>query len=91
MDEAHHETVYFTGRVQGVGFRYSTLEIAREFEVSGFVKNLADGRVQLEVEGKSSEVSSFIAAIEQRMHGYLRKLERSAQARPAQFSGFTIR
>jgi len=91
MADVHHETVFFTGRVQGVGFRYTTLEVARGFEVCGYVKNLADGRVQLEAEGKADEVSAFIAAVEDRMHGYLRKTERAAQKRPAQFSGFTIK
>ena len=91
MPDVHHETVYFSGRVQGVGFRYTTLQVAREFDVSGFVRNLADGRVQLEAEGKAVDVAAFISAVEERMHGYLRKTERSSQTRPAQFSGFAIR
>ena len=91
MADVHHETVFFTGRVQGVGFRYTTLEVARGFEVCGFVKNLVDGRVQLEVEGKVDEVNAFLTAVEERMHGYVRKTERSAHKRPAQFSGFTIK
>jgi acylphosphatase len=91
MADVRHETVFFSGRVQGVGFRYTTLQVATEFDVSGFVKNLADGRVQLEVEGKAEDVTAFIAALEERMHGYLRKTERSAHTRAAQFSGFTIR
>jgi acylphosphatase len=90
MADVHHESVFFTGRVQGVGFRYTTLQVAREYEVSGLVKNLADGRVQLEVEGKADEVSAFVTALEQRMHGYVRKTERSSDIRPAQFSGFVI-
>ncbi len=91
MSELHHETVFFTGRVQGVGFRYTTLQVAREFEVAGFVCNLPDGRVHLEAEGRPGEVAAFIAAVEERMHGHIRKTERSARMRPAQFSGFTIK
>lgn len=91
MADVHHETVFFTGRVQGVGFRYTTLQVATEFDVSGFVKNLADGRVQLEVEGKAEDVTAFIAALEERMHGYVRKTERSSEKRAAQFNGFTIK
>jgi acylphosphatase len=90
MSDVHHETVFFTGRVQGVGFRYTTLQVAREYDVSGFVKNLVDGRVQLEAEGRPEEVEAFITALEQRMHGYVRKTERSSEKRPAQFRGFTI-
>lgn len=90
MADVHHESVFFTGRVQGVGFRYTALQVAREYEVAGYVKNLADGRVQLEVEGRAEEVAAFVDALEQRMHGYVRKMERSVEQRAAQFSGFKI-
>lgn len=91
MADVHHETVYFSGHVQGVGFRYQTLQAAKGFEVSGFVRNLPDGRVQLEAEGQKSEVAAFVAAVEEQLAGYIRKVERTAGARPAQFAGFTIR
>ncbi|MDB6170462.1 MAG: acylphosphatase [Verrucomicrobia bacterium] len=91
MPEVHHETVFFSGRVQGVGFRYSALQVAKEFEVAGFVQNLTDGRVQLEVEGADDEVKGFVNAVEERLHGYVRKTERTADRRAPQFSGFTIR
>jgi acylphosphatase len=90
MADVHHETVYFTGHVQGVGFRYTALQIAKEFEVAGCVRNLPDGRVQLEAEGRASDVAAFIAGVEERMHGYVRKTERSAGKRAPQFSGFTL-
>lgn len=91
MPEIHHEIVYFSGRVQGVGFRYSALQAAKEFEVSGFVSNLPDGRVLLEAEGSPGEVGAFIAAVEERMHGHVRKVERQGTSRSAQFSGFCIK
>jgi len=91
MPDLHHENVLFSGHVQGVGFRYTSLQVAKEFEVSGYVQNLPDGRVQLEVEGRKEEVQGFIKAVEERMHGCIRNLERSARTRPAQFSGFVIR
>jgi acylphosphatase len=90
MADVHHETVFFTGRVQGVGFRYSTLQVAKEFEVTGFVKNLPDGRVQLEAEGRVDEVGAFVTAVEERMHGYIRKTDRAGRKRPSQFSSFQI-
>lgn len=91
MADVHHETVFFSGHVQGVGFRYSVLQIAREFDVAGFVCNLADGRVQLEVEGSQRDIDSFVDAVQEKMHGYIRKMERSARKRTAQFSGFVIK
>jgi acylphosphatase len=91
MPEIHHETAVFTGRVQGVGFRYTALQVAREYEVSGFVSNLPDGRVLLEVEGRPEEVEAFIAALHERMQGYVRKVERQSRVREAQFAGFSVR
>lgn len=90
-EDVHHETVFFTGHVQGVGFRYSALQIAKEFDVAGFVCNLPDGRVHLEAEGRAAEVAAFITGVEERMHGHVRKTERAAGRRVPQFSGFIIK
>jgi acylphosphatase len=91
MADVHHETVIFSGHVQGVGFRYSVMQVAREFEVAGYVSNLLDGRVQLEAEGGAADIAAFVAAVEERMHGHIRKVERSGSVRPARFRGFTIK
>src|SRR6218665_1270153 len=77
MSGVYHTTVFFNGRVQGVGFRYQTVQVAKEFDVSGWVMNLPDGRVQLEAEGRAGEVKDFIAALQERMEGYIRKVEQS--------------
>lgn len=91
MTEVFHEAIFFTGHVQGVGFRYSTLQVAKEFEVSGFVRNLADGRVQVEVEGAAGEIDAFAEAVQEKMHGYIRKVERTRNRRAPEFAGFTLR
>ena len=91
MSAVYHENVFFSGHVQGVGFRYAALQVAKGYEVAGYVTNLADGRVQLEAEGRESEVKAFIADVGEEMLGHIRKTERAAARRPAQFSGFTIR
>ncbi|MDQ5980240.1 MAG: acylphosphatase [Verrucomicrobiota bacterium] len=91
MSGVYHATVFFSGRVQGVGFRYQTLQVAKEFEVSGQVMNLPDGRVQLEAEGRAQEVKDFIAAVQERMEGHIRKVEQTTGMREPQFVGFTIR
>ncbi|MDR1789547.1 MAG: acylphosphatase [Opitutaceae bacterium] len=90
MPETHYENIHFSGRVQGVGFRYATLQAAKEFEVSGVVRNLDDGRVQLEVEGRPGEVEAFVAEIGERLHGHIRSTERRGGVREARFSGFSI-
>lgn len=55
--------VIFEGRVQGVGFRYTTKDLARGFDVTGTVRNLPDGTVELIVSGEKGEVADFIREI----------------------------
>ncbi len=91
MADVHHEQVFFSGHVQGVGFRYTALQVAKEFEVAGVVRNLADGRVQIEAEGQAAEIERFVTALQERMHGMIRKVERTGSTRAPQFSGFGIK
>lgn len=91
MSEVQHETVFFSGHVQGVGFRYTTLQVAKEYEVAGFVCNLADGRVHLEAEGMKSEIEGFLKGLGEAMPGYIREMERRSARREPQFRGFSIR
>lgn len=55
--------VIFEGRVQGVGFRYTVKDLARGFEICGFVKNLDDGSVDLQVMGEADELDAFLREI----------------------------
>jgi acylphosphatase len=55
--------VLYQGRVQGVGFRFSVKSISTGYDVVGSVKNLIDGRVELEIQGEESEVEEFLKAI----------------------------
>lgn len=84
-------TVHFTGHVQGVGFRYAVLQVAKGYEVTGFVENLSDGRVLAVAEGERSEVDAFVDAIGERMQGYIRKTDRHDSSGPRQHQGFLIR
>jgi len=59
--------VHYWGRVQGVGFRMTTLRIARQYLVKGYVRNLPDGQVEVLVVGGSDEVQRFLGAIAARM------------------------
>ena len=67
--------VYYSGTVQGVGFRYTVMRLAGPRDVAGFVKNLADGRVELVAEGPQGEVRGLLSSIEERMGGYIRRAE----------------
>ena len=64
--------VVYTGRVQRVGFRYRAVEIAREFPVTGWVKNLSTGQVELWAEGDEDSVKAFLAAIRAAWGSFIR-------------------
>ncbi len=91
MSSFNYEIVHFSGRVQGVGFRYNVSQVAKEYEVCGFVQNLTDGRVKLEVQGAAAEIAAFVESIEARMHGYVRQVERERGHGDPRFAGFSIR
>jgi acylphosphatase len=55
--------VFYEGYVQGVGFRFTCKQIARGYDVVGWVRNLADGRVELQCSGETAEVEAFLAGI----------------------------
>lgn len=56
--------ILYSGRVQGVGFRYTARTVAHGFEITGTVRNLADGRVELIAEGGRAELEEFRKAVQ---------------------------
>ena len=84
-------TALVSGRVQGVGFRWTVKSIARGFEVVGSVRNLADGRVELQCSGERSEVEAFLKAIrESELESHIRNVEVQEIAPLAGVRGFEI-
>jgi acylphosphatase len=81
----------YRGQVQGVGFRYTAVHIARRFDVTGYVKNLEDGRVELIAEGSTEEVDAFLAAVASAMRGNIRDTEQDTLTPSGEFTGFEIR
>lgn len=67
--------VWFSGLVQGVGFRYETLKVAKGYEVTGFVENLSDGRVHLIAQGSPRETKEFVEAVSESLSDYIREKE----------------
>lgn len=83
--------VYYTGRVQGVGFRYSVKSLAAGFEATGTVRNLDDGRVEILAEGAQAELEEFLQAIRDSEVGRFVRQEEVTWAVPTgQFRGFEI-
>ena len=56
--------IFYTGRVQGVGFRYTAEAIAHRLELTGWVKNLPDGRVELVCEGPKDKIEALFSEIQ---------------------------
>jgi acylphosphatase len=83
--------VYFSGHVQGVGFRYTTRQIAGGFDVTGFVRNLSDGRVYLVVEADKDEITRFLKEIHSQLGEYIRDVQVAELAAAGEFTGFSIR
>ena len=83
-------TAYYRGQVQGVGFRYSVCRLAGRFDVKGFVRNLADGRVQVVAEGQSDELNRFLQAIDGEMAGHIRGRELDKQEPSGEFRDFGL-
>lgn len=73
--------VHYTGQVKGVGFRATAAELARGYPVTGWVKNLADGRVELLVEGPEEAVKAFLKAVHSRWRRNITKEQ--VEERPA--------
>ena len=72
--------VLYQGHVQGVGFRYTARSVAHGFAVAGFVRNLADGRVELVAEGEAAEVERFLDALARQMAEYVENRHEQDQA-----------
>jgi acylphosphatase len=84
-------TVIYSGRVQGVGFRYTTKTVATGFEVTGTVRNLPDGRVELIAEGTQSELEDFRAALQDAgLAGFIRNEQVQWTDAENKFRGFEI-
>lgn len=90
-DAAIRRTVYFSGQVQGVGFRYTARNVARGYAVTGYVRNLPDGRVELVAEGSPAEVARFVRSVEQAMAGFVRDTRSVEGPAGGEFVGFGIR
>jgi acylphosphatase len=82
--------VYFSGRVQGVGFRYTAKQVASSFDVVGTVQNLPDRRVKMVVEGEAETIESFIQRVCESTHGNVAETEISRFPATGRFSGFEI-
>jgi len=81
---------YYTGRVQGIGFRFTTQDIAFDLKVTGWVKNLHDGIVEVVAEAEESTLKDFLARINQYFSPYIQDTDIAWQPATGEFKDFGI-
>lgn len=91
MNSLIQTEVHYSGRVQGVGFRYNAERIAKGFEVTGFVQNLPDGRVRLVAEGERAVLKRFLDAVAESMSANIESANYVEHAFTGAFSRLEIR
>lgn len=88
---SQRSTAYYTGHVQGVGFRYTAHSIARRHKVTGYVRNLPDGRVELVAEGQRRDSDAFLSEVRERLSNHIRDERCDISPATGEFSDFEIR
>jgi acylphosphatase len=67
--------IVYSGRVQGVGFRFTVLNVANKYRLAGSVRNLSDGAVEVYVQGQAESIDSFQFDINESFAGYIRQTD----------------
>ncbi len=83
--------ITFTGRVQGVSFRWTTCRVAERFKVAGWVRNQRDGTVRCVVEGEAAELDAFVGAVQDAMAGHVGDTRSARGPARGELEGFGIR
>ena len=91
MKMVERRQIHFRGQVQGVGFRYTAVSVARRYAITGYVQNLSDGRVVLVAEGDLSELDRYVADLSAEMTGYIRETQTERQRATGEFTSFGVR
>jgi acylphosphatase len=82
--------IIFKGRVQGVGFRYATVEAAEVLKITGWVKNLSNGDVEVVAEQRQDILEDFIERLEREFCGYIKNKEVGWEPATGVFKGFSV-
>lgn len=91
MRHTHRVHIIYSGNVQGVGFRFTTENIALRYGVNGFVRNMSDGDVEVVVEGDKKTLDELLHALGGKMDGYISNARVEWEPATGEFSSFGIR
>ncbi len=87
MTQAH---IFYSGTVQGIGFRYAVQRFGSELGLTGWVRNLSDGRVEILVEGKKELIEQLNKSIDEHFNGYIKSKEVNFSAAQGSYKKFEI-
>ena len=87
MKNAH---IFYSGRVQGVGFRYTARHIAANSNLTGWVKNLYDGRVEIMCQGQESDIKNFVSILDEEFSSYVKDKKINWSEVSGKFNSFNI-
>jgi len=82
---------YYSGRVQGVGFRFTAQRIAGELKITGWARNLGDGRVEIKAEAEEGNLQNFLSQINNSFNRYIQDTEINWEPATGEFRDFRIR
>lgn len=84
------KNIFFSGRVQGVGFRFTAARIAMRYALTGFVRNLPDGKVEMFAQGKADDISDCLRDISETFDSYIRDTKIEEMPLNPRYSSFEI-
>lgn len=91
MAQAFRAVALYAGRVQGVGFRFTAVNVAARFAVKGYVRNLPSGKVEVVAEGTRDEVPAFLTALRKAMSRNIDTVDITWATATAEFEAFSVR
>jgi len=83
-------TVLYSGTVQGVGFRWTTMRALQDLTLTGYVRNLLDGRVELLLEGETADLDRALARIRDALGAHIHEEAQTVTAATGEFAGFGV-
>ncbi len=82
--------IFYSGTVQGVGFRYTVERFAVSLKLTGWVRNLSDGRVEILVEGTQDDIEKLLHQVDAHFEGYIQDKEISFSSSDEKFNNFVV-
>ncbi len=90
-NDPHTRRFLFFGRVQGIGFRFTTAHLAEDCDIRGYVRNRSDGSVELVAHGSPGDVERLLAWLDEHFAGHIERRTEEECGPGQPFAGFEVR